>query len=418
MKELTELSKEGSVAVFHSAQVYPEVAASHNVVYVKLGSSAADDRVLADLLGGGCLVDSEARKLSLDGEEYDIVGVSRIWPEYSGAAARTGGIVAGDVVIDRDTVFENGMVICGALTVEPGVTLALKKGNPVIAQSARIGGHLLYCAPDFGFKPGHVVGPDAKLDPEVVTVNGHAEFFSPNARISGTGVVFTANSADVQQDVSFTGMISADQLTVRDGVTLTTKDGCWLNWIHGVLEDGVTFRVSETEICVLEYVHHDGGGGYYNHTGFGTTKVGQGVRMLGDNSFCWFWMGDLDGRFADVRDGVFLKAKQLIQANEGDLANWETSPVTGSGTKEDPYTMTFHEKDPDYAYVTGRSIAMDAAVNNAVQDRFPDCVLFDYWGKKVLGFRDLRAGNILIHKMDDLNTLLYFADVVVYAKQI
>ena len=69
---------------------------------------------------------------------------------------------------------------------------------------------------------------------------------------------------------------------------------------------------------------------------------------------------------------------------------------------------------------------MDAAVNNVVQERFPDCILFDYWEtqeeghllKRVLGFRDLRAGNILIHKMDDIESMMYFADIVVFAKEI
>ena len=405
------------VAVFNSEHVFPDLTLSHSVIYVRSGSSAACDVTLLSLLPEGAVIDSVHRTVSWNGSVWDIVPVSEIYPSFCEEAAREGGVIQGDVTLSRDTVLFNGLTVCGTLTVSEGVTLTLKRGDAVRAQSAVIAGHLLYQAPDFGFKPGHVVGPDARLDPQRMHVSGHT-VFAPGARISGTGVSFYTGSADIQGDATFTGMITWDDLTVRRGVTLVTKDGCWLNWVHGRLEADITFRVSETEICVLEYIHHDQTGGYYDHTGFGTTEIAENVRLLGDETFNWFWMGDLDGRFAEVTGNIVMKAKQLVQVHEKDLENIQTTGITGEGTPESPYEMTWHVIDENHAYATSRTLAVDAAVNNVIQDRFPDCVLFDYWGKRVLGFRDLRAGNILIHKVDDVETLLYFADIVVYAKEI
>ncbi|MBQ9611679.1 MAG: hypothetical protein IJV14_03685 [Lachnospiraceae bacterium] len=394
--------------VFQSAETVPDVKLSHNVIYVRTQEQAEQEAALQESTA-----------------DTDVVVTENLYENYIPSLAQTGGVVASDVVISDDTILEKGLIVCGKLTVAEGTTLVVRKGGPVVAQSAEFAGHILFEAGDYGFKPGHVVGPDADLDPEFVYIAGHTDFTAKGTSVTGTGVNFYTNSADMKADAVFTGMIFYDRLIVRRGVTLTSKDGCWLNWIHAELEDNVTFKVSETEICVLEYIHTDKGGGYYNHTGFGTTKIGKNVKLIGDDTFCWFWMGDLDGRFADVRGTIVMKAKQLVQVNPDDLDNFETSEITGSGTTEDPYRMTFHEKDTNRSYVTGRKLSMDAAVNNRVQDKFPDCVLFDYWEdevnghllKRVLGFRSLRAGNILIHKMDDVESLVYFADEVVYAEE-
>ena len=329
--------------------------------------------------------------------------------------------IEGDIRITQDTAFDFSVHCTGKLVVEPGVTLTTSRYETLETHALEVYGTLKIAGEGEGFKPGHVYGKEAD-NPLAVRVE--TDLLVDGGTIEGKEAVVAANGAVFRKDVRLTGMIGFDHLLIAQDARVITQGGTWIITETMTVEDHVVFDLSETEICVLKSRKGEdlegAKGGFYDHEGYGTTQLGQNVSVLGDDTFIWVWFGRVEGAFETIRGNVVLKTCGGIFTDGEDMANIETSEVTGTGTEEDPFRFTWHEIDPDYVYHNPRQLAIDAVVNNALQERLPGCLIFDF-NKELFAFTEphFRAGNVLIHELYfDPPTIRALADFRALATQI
>ena len=328
--------------------------------------------------------------------------------------------IEGDLLLREDTAFEESVQCTGTMTIEEGITLTASRFALLSAKNLILRGTLLVGGEEAGFKPGHVFGKEAD-NPLVVQVED--TFTIDGGKVEAKEAVLAAGKGSFKETVTLTGMFGFDQVTIQTGACMVTRGGTRLIAESMEIQDDVTFDLSETEICVL---HSRKGenlegakGGFYDHEGYGDTRVGKRVAVHGDDTFIWLWFGRTEGVFAEIHGNVVLKTSTGNFSDAEDMANITVSEMTGSGTEEDPFRYTYHEIDPDYEYHNPRQLAVDAVVNNALQARLPGCLIFDF-NKELFAFTEkhFRAGNILIHELYfDPPTIRALADYSAIVKQ-
>ena len=321
--------------------------------------------------------------------------------------------IEGDILISQDTVFDRSIQCTGRVTVAEGVTLTTSRYETLEAGSMEICGTLKIAGEGEGFKPGHVYGKEAD-NPLAVKVAGTLAV--TDGAIEGKEAVVAAGEGIFRGAISLTGMFGFEYLQMAEETKLVTRGGTWIITETMDIGDNAIFDLSETEICVLRSRKGDQAegakGGFYDHEGYGTTRIGRHVSVLGDDTFIWVWFGRTEGAFETIRGNVVLKTCAGIFTDPEDMANIETSSLTGDGSEKDPFRFTWHEKDPSYTYHNPRKLAIDAVVNNALQEHLPGCLIFDF-NKELFAFTEehFRAGNVLVHELYfDLPTIRALAD--------
>lgn len=322
-------------------------------------------------------------------------------------------IIEGDLLLKEDASFEENVRCTGTITIKEGVTLTASRYALISAKDLVLKGKILIAGEEEGFKPGHVFGKEAK-NPLVLRIEDQLTI--DGGSIVAKEAVIAAGRGSFRGEVSLTGMFGFEELTIHPGARLVTRGGSWLITERMDIGDDAVFDLSETEICVIKSRKGDdlegAKGGFYDHEGYGDTRIGRRVSVLGDDTFIWLWFGRTEGAFQTIRGNIVLKCCEGIFTDADDMKNIETSEITGSGTEEDPFRYTYREIDPEYEYHNSRKLAVDAVVNNALQDRLPGCLIFDF-NKELFAFTEkhFRAGNILIHELYfDPPTIRAFAD--------
>ncbi len=259
-------------AIFESEAPYKERPLSHNVLYVE--DAAVDDAIEREAAA------ETIDRLRRQGFDVIIAGVP-IRPEFEPSMQETGGIAAGDVFLEQDAVLQNGLIVCGTLTVPEGVTLAVH--GKLVAEGLRLGGRLVL----------H----------EEAYICGHSEIFGEKARLEARGHMFST-TAQVRGKACLSGSITFDTWTVnRDGeVRLQEAD---FLWTFGRLEEHVTLHMSGSQVRVVQYEHL----AQDQVTGPGRTRVARDVRLIGDKTESRFQTGEITGekRFAQVSGNIIIE---------------------------------------------------------------------------------------------------------------
>ncbi len=359
--------------------------------------------------------------LVYDNRNYDLILTDRkIYTDDDPELWANGGIFNGDLDIKEDHSFDKEMICCGKVTVEKDVCLTVLKNSRFDCENLIVYGTLAYSGKDFPFKPGHVVGPGTvkkeDMPPACYYVADKITFEQGSKGISGRKGTLRASRGEIKSDLTLDGMTVIDELTIKEGVKVSLS-GSWIQSVLLIMEDNSSLDLSETEICVLKY-KAELGEGYYAHYGYGTTVVGKNVKIFADKSFVWLWLGRISGEFEDVAPYVYLRTDKKVYGRKNDLNNFTVSDLQKDSVDEHIYHLSYKELNKEYEYESTKDKALDALLNNKIQDAFPGYML---WGGKgvYFGFSEphMRSGNILIHKIQDFQTLRDLSDIYVQAKE-
>lgn len=330
--------------------------------------------------------------------EYEIVFTDLpFYNQQCDELFQTGGIVTAPVVIKDAKTLRNNLLCAGGLTIEADGVLEVEDGMTLVFSEARVSGTLK------GFLTGVLMVQDGGV---------------VNANMIAGKIILSGCSTLI-------GMYYADEIKAEDNAVIRMKEFGSLTPAMD-LGKNVLLEFEDAEPLILGMdaskwhinaghqggdagfvgTNSTGGNWYLSNTKTPTDMLGRqwgpelnggGVLMPDINGIGLLKMepdlrlkviGNTEHNYAmlmlnqhpitNIEGAIHIHCVEGVACPPEDVAALDVSPVSGSGTQEDPYRLMYRLKDSGYVFRSAEEIAVQAGTKTAIMERFKDIEQFGW----------------------------------------